>query len=174
MEALELRMDPGDQSDDAMLNFTWEMLSFNKQMITIQLFFEYPQRVSEYVEYDVLEVYFWGVDWFKSDKGEPVRYGTKLDRPILRQIDPTLAEWLGVLGHVLMIISAMIMLMAAMSSGRLLTTWIFLDALQLMSHLPLLKTQMPAPAAYFMSKFLDLARFNILWPLFKSFATEYG
>ena len=57
----------------------------------MQLHFDYPERVSEYIEFDQLEVYFWGVDWFKSDRGEPVRYGTKLNQPILRQIDPKLA-----------------------------------------------------------------------------------
>jgi hypothetical protein len=84
VEALELRMNPGDYSDENSLNLTWRMIDFNKDWITIQLYFEYPQRVSEYIEYDTLEVYFWGVDWFRSSKGEPVRYGTKLDRPILR------------------------------------------------------------------------------------------
>ena len=84
VEALELRMNAGDYSDENALNLTWSMIDFNKDQITIQLYFEYPQRVSEYIEYDTLEVYFWGVDWFRSSKGEPVRYGTKLQRPILR------------------------------------------------------------------------------------------
>ena len=84
VEALELRMNAGDYSDENALNLTWSMIDFNKDWITIQLYFEYPQRVSEYIEYDALEVYFWGVDWFRSSKGEPVRYGTKLERPILR------------------------------------------------------------------------------------------
>lgn len=84
VEALELKMNPGDYSDELKLNMTWEMMDFNEEWIQIQCYFDYPQRVSEYVEYDTLEVYFWGVDWFKSSSGEPVRYGTRLDRPILR------------------------------------------------------------------------------------------
>lgn len=96
--------------------------------------------MSEYIEFDTLEVYFWGVDWFKSANGEPVRYGTKLNRPILRQVDPNLASFLGMFGHILATLTALIMLFAALLTGRLLATWIFLEALQLMSHLPLLKT----------------------------------
>ena len=57
-------MNPGEYSDEQKLNFTWEMISFSEQMIQIQLDFNYPERVSEYIEYDTLEVYFWGVDWF--------------------------------------------------------------------------------------------------------------
>ena len=48
----------------------------------------------------------------------------------------------------------------------------FLNTLQLMSHLPLIKSQMPAPANYFMSQFLDLSRFNVVWPLLKDFAIQ--
>ena len=140
VEALELRMNPGDYSDDNLLNLTWQMISFDKEIIKIQLYFDYPERVSEYIEFDTLEVYFWGIDWFKSANGEPVRYGTKLSRPILRQVDPSLASSLGIFGHILATLTALIMLFATLLTGRLLSTWIFLEALQLMSHLPLLKT----------------------------------
>jgi len=84
VEALELKMKPGDYSDENALNLTWYMLDFDIDWINIQLRFDYPQRVSEYIEYDEIEVYFWGVDWFRSSRGEPVRYGTRLARPILR------------------------------------------------------------------------------------------
>jgi len=75
---------------------------------------------------------------------------------------------------VLATLIALIMLLSALITGRLLPTWMFLNTLQLMSHLPLIKSQLPAPAAYFMSQFLDLTRFNLLWPILKSFAIEYG
>lgn len=84
MEALELKISPGDYSDENALNITWQMIDYNKNWIQIQLYFEYPQRVSEHIEYDTIEVNFWGVDWFRSLNGESVRYGTKLTRPILR------------------------------------------------------------------------------------------
>ena len=174
VEALELRIKPGDYSDENKLNLTWEMLGFSEDWIKIQLYFEYPQRVSEYVEYDTLEVYFWGVDWFRSSEGEPVRYGTRLDRPILRQIDPELAEALGVFGHILATVVGLLMLLSALLTGRLLPTWMFLNTLQLISHLPLLKTEIAAPAAYFMSQFLDLSRLDLLAPAFERFARKHG
>lgn len=136
-------MDPGEFSDENQLNLTWQMVSFDKESIKLQLYFEYPDMVSEYIEYDNLDIFFWGVDWFKSDKGEPVRYGTKLTRPIVRQIDPKLAKTLGVFGHVLATVVALLILIAAILSGRLLPTWIFLEALQIISHLPLFKSRLP-------------------------------
>ena len=73
-----------------------------------------------------------------------------------------------------MTITALIMLLGAILTGRLLPTWIFLEALQLMSHLPLFKTKLPAPAAFFMSRFLELSRLNMLWPMFKDYAGDHG
>lgn len=57
-------MNAGEYSEETKLNFTWEMQGFSQERISIQLYFNYPERVSEYVEFDILEVYFWGVDWF--------------------------------------------------------------------------------------------------------------
>ena len=42
VEALELKMDPGDFSDENALNMTWEMISFDEDWILIQCYFEYP------------------------------------------------------------------------------------------------------------------------------------
>lgn len=33
VEALELKMNPGDYSDDNLLNLTWQMQSFDKEII---------------------------------------------------------------------------------------------------------------------------------------------
>lgn len=37
VEALELRMNPGDYSDENLLNLTWQMTDFNKETIKMQL-----------------------------------------------------------------------------------------------------------------------------------------
>ena len=57
-------MNAGEYSEETKLNFTWAMQGFSQERISIQLYFNYPERVSEYVEFDILEIYFWGVDWF--------------------------------------------------------------------------------------------------------------
>ena len=160
VEALELRVSPGEYSDENRLNLTWEMIDYTESQLYLQLYFEYPDRVSEYIEYDTLEVYFWGVEWFKSEEGVPVRYGTRLETPIIRQIDPVLAGRLGELGHYISLGIACFLLLTVVLTRRLLPTWMFLNSLQLISHLSLFKSRLPPTAAYFMSQFIDIAKFN--------------
>ena len=44
------------------------------------------------------------------------------------------------------------------SIGSLLPTWMFINALQLIAHLPLLNSEMPGNAHYFLNKYLDYVR----------------
>ena len=66
------------------------------------------------------------------------------------------------------------MLLAALATGRLLPTWMFLNTLQLISHLPLFKSEVNAPASYFISQFLDLTRFNVVWELYHDLTIRHG
>lgn len=137
LEALELQVVPGEYSDQQYLNLTWEVLSYSDAQIKLQLYFEYPNHVSEQIEMDSLEIYFWGVEWFKSDRGEPVRYGQRLEVPIIRQIDPELADLFSQFGDIAAKVALLAMLMTVIAYGRILPTWIFLNALQVVSHLPI-------------------------------------
>ena len=157
-------MNPGPDTDPLKLNLTWEMLNYNKDFIYIQLYFEYPERISENPQYDILEVYFWGTKWFKSDSGNEVRYGTKLERPIVRQFDPKLAGFLGILGYLLNIGSWLLILFMGLTTGRLLPTWTFINSLQLICHLPLIDSEMASPSAYFLSQLLNVAKFDLFEP----------
>ena len=134
--------------------------------------------MSENEDQDTLEVYFWGVDWFTSGDGEPVRYGTRLDTPIVRQLDPDVAQTLDDLSKIVRILTlGAILLSIIASGGNLLPTWIFLHALQTMSHVPLFQSQMPPNASFFMAKFLDICRFDplIMWTIDKpEFLDKYG
>ena len=136
VDALELKLAPGENSNSAVLKLTWEMLNYSKETIWIQLYFEYPPRISENIEFDTLEVYFWGTEFFRSWEGEDVRFGTKLSRPIIRQIDPELAEWLGVAGHILSNLITCVVIPVTILTGRLLPTWMFINSLQLILHTP--------------------------------------
>ena len=62
-ESLELKVKPGDMSDDHSLNFTWNIVDYTEKYIWVQVIFEDPNLVSAHIdEVDTLEVYFWGVD----------------------------------------------------------------------------------------------------------------
>ena len=85
LESLEIKVRPGAYSDSKYLNLTWELMSFDEKLIFIQLYYDYPSEVSSKELYDTLEVHFWGTEFFKSaSDGEQVRYGTMLERTIMR------------------------------------------------------------------------------------------
>ena len=96
-------------------------------------------------------MYFWGTEYFRSWQGEDVRFGTKLEWPITRQIDPKLAGSLGIFGHLVKITTAVGVTAVAAFTGRLLPTWMFINSLQLILHTQLFQTYMPAKVAYFYS-----------------------
>ena len=157
---------------------TWEVFSISEQRLQLQLYFEYPEHVSEHQELDTLEVSFWGVNWFRSEDGEPVRYGSSLESPIVRQLDPETAENINkIVWPTVFSIKSAILLSIVASGGNLLPTWIFLHALQTMSHVPLFQSQMPPSVSFFMASFLDICRFDplITWIIDKpAFLDYYG
>lgn len=174
VDALDIKIEAGEFSDARKLNFTWEMLGFTEEWIQIQLNFENPNRVSQYLDFDTLIVSFWGVDWFSSSDGEPVRYGTQLQMPVLQQIDPERAESLRVGSQILVTLAVILILLSTLVTGRLMPTWMFLNSLQLVSHLPLFKTEATAAATYFIYLFQDLAKLDVFAPAFKNFAVKHG
>ena len=69
------------------------------------------------------------------------------------------------------------MLLLGLVLAEPLPTWIFLHALQLICHIPLLLSQLPPNAAYFISSFLSVCRCEPLvsWFVSKEFyLMKYG
>lgn len=52
----------------------------------------------------------------------------------------------------------MLLILPFATLGSLLPTWMFINALQLLAHLPLLNSNMPANAHYFLNKYLEKVR----------------
>ena len=98
-QALELRVKPGNSSEPEVLGFTWTMLDQTEDYIWIQIEWEYPERLSEHTDQeDQMEIYFWGNTYgyfYAQDASEEVRYGTRLEVPMVRQIDHKTAKAIG-------------------------------------------------------------------------------
>ena len=62
------------------------------------------------------------------------------------------------LGNSTFVFGFLFMILPFVTIGSLLPTWMFINALQLLAHLPLLNSNMPANAHYFLSKYLDRVR----------------
>jgi hypothetical protein len=75
------------------------MLDQTEDYIWIQIEWEYPERLSERVdEEDSMEIYFWGNShgyFYAAEASEEVRYGTRLEVPMVRQVDHKTAKVLG-------------------------------------------------------------------------------
>ena len=57
-----------------------------------------------------------------------------------------------------LLIVTLVMILPVIAVGSLLPTWIFINSLQIIAHMVLLKTLMPANAYYFLSTYFDLLR----------------
>lgn len=94
----------------------------------------------------LLHVTFWGTDFFKSkESGSEVRLGTTLEWPIFNQISTKESDTIGEYRYsARMALLALLLLMVPFCSlGTLLPTWMFLNTLQLVAHLPLLNAKLP-------------------------------
>jgi len=86
--------------------------------------------------------------------------GTTLFWPLTRQV---LAEETAKIDKVHDLLStltifSLVLILPVISAGSLLPTWMFINALQILAHMVLLKTLMPGNAHYFLKKYLDWLR----------------
>ena len=68
------------------------------------------------------------------------------------------------IGHLwvsLICIAIIVSLFLAIFQGSLVSTWMFINSLQLIAHVPLIATNMPANANYFFLNLLSLVRFSL-------------
>lgn len=167
VDALEIKVEPGEYSNPALLQLKdWKVVNFSATQIWIQIYFEYPDNISEKVVGDDLTVTFWGTEFFKAKNGKKVRYGTKIQQKILRVVDPEIAVSLGVTGLTMNSITSLVLIFAfifaLICTGRLITIFMFMNTMQLILHLPLFEVHFPAKASFFFKQMLDLFRFELL------------
>ena len=119
-----------------------------------------PWEISNDSQFDTLSVTFWGVEYFKSYQNKEVKFGTTLYWPILRQISPSEQETVDNLNSILdtLWFGTMLLILPVITAGSLLPTWIFINSLQIIAHMVLLKTIMPGTVHYFLDKYLQWLR----------------
>ena len=87
-------------------------------------------------------------------------YGTTLYWPLVRQIAQEDMEFIRWFADALLVLVLVCFAFAApvVNAGSLLPTWVFVNSLQIISHMVLLKSIMPAPAQFFLKKWNDWVR----------------
>ena len=161
IDALELLITPDDPSEHSeSVHFTWDITAYSKDYIWIQLDFINPWEISTDSQFDTLSLTFWGVDYFKSYQNKEVKFGTTLYHPIFRQVSASEKEAIDQLHLAVdqMFIGIMLMVLPVITVGSLLPTWMFINSLQIIAHMLLLKTLMTGSAHYFLLKFLNWLR----------------
>ena len=143
------------------------MISFDEEFLELQIHFETPEKMSQDLEQDFVTVTFYGVEFFQSADQSEVEFGTKLSMAILRQVDLESPEvnasiksgifcsW--VTGLSLLLIPFFICVGQSM-----LPLFMYLVTIQLISHMALFNTQMPAPVIVYLRQLLDVTRLNFL------------
>lgn len=80
--------------------------------------------------------------------------------PFVEEDEVSSMEALANLWIVIMSLAAMISLVLALFQGSLVSTWMLVNTLQLIAHLPLIATKLPANAHFFLLNLLSVVRFG--------------
>ena len=70
----------------------WDFVGYSEDFIFLKIKFENPDEIGAYDELDLIEVTFWGVEFFKSSQGVEVKLATRLYWQIMRQMTDERAE----------------------------------------------------------------------------------
>jgi len=119
---------------------------------------------SEMESYDNLIMTFNDLNGtFTSESGKSVNFGHEVKwplSPLISKEQVSGVESLGSLWLALIYIAIAISFFLAIFKGSLLSTWMMINSLQLIAHLPLISVRLPANAHYFLLNFLGLVRLN--------------
>ena len=139
----------------------WSVQRFDSQRLTIQLIFSDVNRLEPG---DQVSVTFWGTHFFADKQDREVPFGAEVRWELLRQmqldekeqVDEMLTYSFGILSA-----GAFFSLVLVLSCGPLLPLWMFINSMQLILHLPLIRSQLPGAANFFLLAHLELVRLHL-------------
>jgi len=100
----------------------------------------------------------------KSASGKQVSFGTTISwklPPLVPVEAKNRIETVASLWIVLICIALVISIVLAAFKGSLVSTWLFINTMQLIAHIPMIAGKLPANAHYFFLNFMSLARMSI-------------
>jgi len=144
----------------------WTMVDFDGQLGHLQMDLEKLQEQKVDLDtYDSIEITFNdAVGLLKSDDDKQVNFGEKLDwklSPLVNKDTASRTEYIVNLWLSMICIGLAISVFLAIFEGSLISTWIFINSMQLIAHVPLISSKLPANAHYFFLNFMGLVRFNL-------------
>ena len=141
----------------------WDLMDFDEEFLKLQLYFDSPESMSQDLKQDVVSVTFYGTEFFQSEDSSEVEFGTTLTVAILRQVSDDSTEVqasLGVAAVCSWVIAMTILLIPFFLcvGNSLLPVFMFLVTLQLIAHMVLFGTDMPAEVIVYLRYLLDVMR----------------
>lgn len=146
----------------------WTLLDFDGQVGHLQMDLENLQAKQVNLDvYDELQITFNGAPGqFKSAGGKQINFGQQVSwqlPPLINKGSASNLEALSAFWVVLICVLLSISLLLALFQGSLVASWMLINTLQLIAHMPLLSDKLPANANYFFLNFLSILRLNLDW-----------
>ena len=169
LSALEVKVmniaEPGNESETT--GFRFDIIDYNAESLQLQFYFDDPENVSKSLtDEHELQITFWGTKQFTNVLGFEVPFGKKIQYPIVRQISTEKKEQIEMpleATEIATLTILCIILLILLCAGPLLPAWMFLNSMQLLLHVPLIKSDMPAHAHFLMVDLLQKLRLHFLW-----------
>lgn len=164
-DAIEIKLISSSDETVEPKQVDWSLRDFDGQVAHIVMDIEAINREAAALEsYDNLIMTFNDANGtFMSNSGKPVNFGHKLEwklAPLVVKEQASRSESLGQLWLSLIYIAVAISFFLAIFQGPLVSTWMMINSLQLIAHLPLVSVRLPANAHYFILNFFDFVRLN--------------
>ena len=174
LEALEvLVVDEVNKEPLPEVAFTWDIVNYTSDDMQLKFVFDDPTAISaiggSLSNSPNIQITFWATYFFQDEQGSEVPFGTELEWALFRQMRPEEIESIQsalTFSYVLLAITAFLLLLLVLTCGPLLPFWMFLNSLQLIVHVPLIRANIPGNAHYFLLEYLDILRLHY-WSLTK-------
>lgn len=151
-------------SDIESVPVEWRLKDFDGDMATVQMDLVDLQQKADLVEINSISITFKDSDGkLYGASGKKLANGQKLEfeiPPLVEKTQSKSSEAIADLWLSLIWVSLAITFLLAIFQGSLVTTWIFVNSLQLIAHVPLISARLPPNAHYFLLNFLGLTRLN--------------
>ena len=107
---------------------------------------------------------FWDTKLFKNQDGEETPFGLELKWQVIRQMDTSDAMLVDDqidYAHIALTVFGCFVLILVLSYGPLLPVWMFINSMQLIAHVPLIRTNLPGSSHFFLLDYLNIIRMQV-------------
>lgn len=164
-EAIEIMLSSTENEEIEPISIDWSLKSFNGKQAQLQMDLESIRDYNQNSEdYNTISISFNDAAGnFVSENGKGISFGQTIEwtvQPLVKKSVTDNIQALANLWMTLVVLALVISFFLAVFQGSLLPTWMLVNTLQLIAHVPLISSKLPSNAHYFLLNFLGVVRFN--------------